>query len=153
GEIGVRTNLWERLDLTAALWILDLNSEIVFVGDDGTTEARGPTRRWGIDFETRYPLLDWLYADFDLAYADPRFRVTGQAIPLAITLLMNGGLTAQFSNELSGAIRFRYIDDRPLNETRTLTARGYYLIDLIFRYRWRNLEAGLQILNLTNNDW
>jgi outer membrane receptor protein involved in Fe transport len=153
GEIGVRTNLWDRLDLAAALWILDLNSEIVFVGDDGTTEARGPTRRWGIDFETRYPLLDWLYADFDLAYADPRFRVTGQAIPLAITLLMNGGLTARFSDGLSGAIRFRYIDDRPLNENRTLTARGYYLVDLIFQYRWRNFEASLQLLNLTNNDW
>ena len=153
GEIGVRTNLWDRLDMAAALWILDLNSEIVFVGDEGTTEASGPTRRWGIDFETRYPILDWLYADFDLAYADPRFRVTGQAVPLALTLLMNGGLTAQFSDGLSGAIRMRYIDDRPLNEDRSLTARGYYLVDLIFKYRWRNLEASLQLLNLTNNDW
>jgi outer membrane receptor protein involved in Fe transport len=154
GEIGARTNLWERLDLAAALWILDLNSELVFVGDDGTTEARGPTRRWGVDFETRYQMFDWLYADFDLAFADPRFR-TGKvkAIPLAPTLLMNGGLTAQFSDGFSGALRLRYLDDRPANETRTFTARGYVLLDLILKYRWRNLEASLQVLNLTDTDW
>jgi hypothetical protein len=159
GEIGARTNLWDRLDLAAALWILDLDSELVFVGDDGTTEPRGPTRRWGIDFETRYQIFDWLWTDFDLSYADPRFRlkqsngVVGTAIPLAPTLLMNGGLTAQFSNGFSGALRLRYLDDRPANETRTFTARGYVLLDLLLRYRWRNLEVTFQVLNLTNTDW
>src|SRR5439155_9492367 len=120
GEIGARTNLWERLDLAAALWILDLNSELVFVGDDGTTEARGPTRRWGIDCETRYRVLDWLYADFDLTFADPRFRTgKAKAVPLAPTLLLNGGLTAQFSDGFSGALRLRYLDDRAADATRT----------------------------------
>jgi outer membrane receptor protein involved in Fe transport len=31
--------------------------------------------------------------------------------------------------------------------------RGYYLLDLFARYRWRNLELSLQLLNLTNTDW
>jgi outer membrane receptor protein involved in Fe transport len=159
GELGTRTNLWDRLDLAAALWILDLNSELVFVGDDGTTEPRGPTRRWGIDFEARYQFLEWLSTDFDLSYADPRFRlkqsngVVGTAIPLAPTLLMNAGLTAQFSKGFSGALRLRYLDDRPANETRTFTARGYVLLDLLLSYRWKNLEATLQVLNLTDTDW
>jgi len=140
--------------LATALWILDLNSELVFVGDDGTTEARGPTRRRGIDFETRYRVLDWLYADFDLTFANPRFRTgKAKAIPLAPTLLLNGGLTAQFSDGFSGALRLRYLDDRPADATRTLTARGYVLLDLILKYRWRHLEANLQVLNLTNTDW
>lgn len=153
GELGTRTSLWDKLDLAAALWILDLDSELVFVGDEGTTEASGPTRRWGIDFEARYPLLHWLYADFDLSYADPRFRVTGEAIPLAPTLLLNGGLTAQFSDGFSTALRMRYLDDRPANESRTFTARGYLLLDLILNYRWRNFEARIEGLNLTDTDW
>jgi hypothetical protein len=153
GELGTRTNLWDKLDLAAALWILDLNSELVFVGDEGTTEASGPTRRWGIDFEARYPLLQWLYADFDLSYADPRFRVTGEAIPLAPTLLLNGGLTAQFSDGFATALRMRYLDDRPANESRTFTARGYFLLDLILNYRWRNFEARIEVLNLTDTNW
>jgi len=153
GELGARTNLWNALDLAAALWILDLDSELVFVGDEGTTEASGPTRRWGVDFEARYSLFPWLLADLDLSYADPRFRVTGKAIPLAPTVLMNGGLTAFFTDSFSGALRARYLDDRPANENHSLTARGYFLLDLILKYRWRNLEASLQVLNLTDVDW
>lgn len=153
GELGARTNVWEKLDLAAALWILDLDSELVFVGDEGTTEASGPTRRWGVDFEARYPIFPWLLSDFDLSFADPRFRVTGEAIPLAPTLLMHGGLTAQFVNGLSGALRFRYLDDRPANEERSFTARGHFLLDLILRYRWRNIEASVQVLNLADVDW
>lgn len=153
GELGVRTNLWDRLDLAAALWILDLDSELVFVGDEGATEASGPTRRWGVDFEARYPIFPWLLADLDLSYSDPRFRVTGQAIPLAPTLLMNGGLTAFFTDGFSGALRLRYLDDRPANENRSLTARGYFLLDLIFRYRWKNIEASIQVQNLADVDW
>lgn len=153
GELGVRTNLWERLDLAAALWILDLDSELVFVGDEGTTEASGPTRRWGVDVEARYPIFPWLLADLDLSYSDPRFRVTGHAIPLAPTLLMNGGLTALFTDSFSAALRLRYLDDRPANEDRSLTARGYFLLDLILRYRWKNIEASVQVQNLANVDW
>lgn len=154
GELGVRTNLWDRLDLAASLWLLDLNSELVFVGDEGVTEASGPTRRWGVDFEARYQFSPWLLADLDLTYSDPRFRTgTVHAVPLAPTLLMNGGLTAQFTNAFSGALRLRYLDDRPAIEDRSLTARGYLLLDLILKYRWRNVEASLQVLNLTDTDW
>ncbi len=153
GELGLRTRLWETLDLAAALWLLDLASELVFVGDEGTTEASGPTRRWGVDFEARYPVLPWLFADLDLTYSDPRFRVTGQAIPLAPTFLANGGMTAIFANGFSGALRLRYLDDRPANEDRSLNARGYLLADLLLKYRWKNVEASLQILNLADVDW
>ena len=95
------------------------SSELVFSGDagnqetgaGGTFEPAGATRRWGIDFETRYQFTNWLFVDYDLSYADPRFRtgeVPGGAIPLAPTLLMNGGLTTEFANGFSAAFRVRY---------------------------------------------
>ena len=111
-EIGARTRLYNRVELAASLWWLDLGSELVFVGDEGTTEQRGPTRRWGVDVEARAEVLPWLLLDYDLTYADPRFRVTGEAIPLAPTLLMNGGLTAYPVENLSAALRVRFLDDR-----------------------------------------
>jgi len=66
---------------------------------------------------------------------------------------MNGGVTTEFANGFSAALRVRYLGDRPANEARTLTARGYTLLDLIGRYRWRNIEAQLSLLNLTATDW
>lgn len=160
-ELGARTRQFDRLDVAAAIWLLDLESELVFSGDGGNQETgaggsfepSGPTRRWGIDFEARYQITDWLFADYDLSYADPRFRITGEAIPLAPTLLMNGGFTAQFPNGFSAGLRMRYLDDRPANEDRTLTARGYFLMDLLAKYRWRNVEASIAFLNITDTDW
>lgn len=160
-EFGARTRQWQRLDLAAALWLLDLDSELVFSGDagnqqigaGGTFEPAGSTRRWGIDFEARYRALPWLYADYDLSYVDPRFRATGQAVPLAPTLLMNGGITLTLAEGLETAFRVRYLGDRPAIEDRSLTARGYTLVDLLGRYRWRNLELSLALLNILDRDW
>ena len=152
-EIGARTRLYNRIELAASLWWLDLGSELVFVGDEGTTEQRGPTRRWGVDVEVRAEVLPWLLLDYDLTYSDPRFRVTGEAIPLAPTLLMNGGLTAYPVENLSAALRLRFLDDRAANEDRSVIARGYALIDLLLRYRWRNIELSFDVLNLADTDW
>jgi outer membrane receptor protein involved in Fe transport len=163
-ELGVRTRQLDRLDAAAAIWLLDSDGELVFSGDGGDVDAEvdpvsgsfipGPaSRRWGIDFETRYRFTDWLFADYDLSYADPRFRPSGGAVPLAPTLLMNGGLTLQLDNGFSAALRLRYVGDRPANEDRSLTARGYTLLDLLAAYRWRNVEATIAFLNVTATDW
>lgn len=160
-EFGTRTKQLDgRLDAAASVWLLDLDSELVFSGDGGNQEIAaggnflpaGASRRWGVDFEARYQIFRWLTADYDLAWADPRFT-NGDAIPLAPTLLMNGGLTADLLPGLSVALRSRYLDDRPANEDRSLVARGYVLLDLIAQYRWRNVEVSLQALNLTNTHW
>ena len=152
-EIGARTRLHNRVELASSLWWLDLGSELVFVGDEGTTEQRGPTRRWGVDIEVRAEVLPWLLLDYDLTYSDPRFRITGEAIPLAPTLLMNGGLTAYPIENFSAALRVRFLDDRAANEDRSVIARGYALIDLLVRYRWRNIEVSFDVLNLADTNW
>ena len=152
-EIGARTRLYNRVELASSLWWLDLGSELVFVGDEGTTEQRGPTRRWGVDFEIRAEVLPWLLLDYDLTYSDPRFRITGEAIPLAPTLLMNGGLTAYPIENFSAALRVRFLDDRAANEDRSVIARGYTLIDLLVRYRWQNIEVSFDVLNLADTNW
>lgn len=160
-ELGARTRPFEPLELAAALWLLDLDSELVFVGDagnqqtgaGGTFEPAGSTRRWGIDFETRWQATPWLFLDYDLSYADPRFRATGEAVPLAPTLLMNGGATVYPLEGMAVALRARYLGDRPAIEDRSLTARGYTLLDFLARYRWRNVETSLALLNLLDRDW
>lgn len=159
-EVGTRTHHFENLELATAFWFLDLDSELVFSGDAGKQETgaggnfapAGKTRRFGVDFEARYRFTDWLHADFDLSYAHARFR-NGDAVPLAPWLLMNGGLTAEFENGFSIALRSRYLADRPAIEDRSLTADGYKLFDVIATYRWRNLEASLALLNITDTEW
>ncbi len=162
-ELGSRTQPIDRLDLAAAFWFLDLDSELVFSGDAGTVDAEiddstgvfvpGPaSRRYGIDFEARYPITDWLWADYDLSWAHAELRDGGN-VPLAPRLLMNGGLTARFDNGFSWGMRLRYVGDRPANEDDTLTAQGYFLVDMLAAYRWRNVQLSLNLLNLGDAGW
>src|SRR5207249_4480547 len=123
-----------------------------FTGNRLAGDERSASRRYGVDVESLFRVTRRLTADYDLSYADPRFR-NGDAIPLAPTLLMNGGLTLDLGHGLSTALRLRFLDDRPAIEDRSLIARGYTLLDLIARWRWRNVEASLALLNLTDTDW
>ncbi|MGH7897014.1 MAG: TonB-dependent receptor domain-containing protein [Candidatus Binatia bacterium] len=158
-EVGSRTKGLGGLELAASFWFLDLDSELVFSGDagnqetgaGGSVEPSGRTRRYGLDFEARYRITDWLFSDFDLSYARARFR-NGDAIALAPWLLINGGLTAEFRG-LSVALRSRFLADRPAAEDRSLVAEGYEIFDLIAKYRWRSVEASLALSNFTDTKW
>jgi outer membrane receptor protein involved in Fe transport len=116
-EIGARARLLgDRLDLAAALWRLDLASELVWSGDAGGTEASDPTRRQGIDLEARYQILPWLFADLDLSLAKARFRRdfgNGQAVALAPPRIVTGGITARHPSGFSASVRVRHIGPRP----------------------------------------
>jgi outer membrane receptor protein involved in Fe transport len=53
-EVGVRTAAVPDLQSTAAFWWLDSDSELVFAGDAGTTEATRPRRRDGVELANFY---------------------------------------------------------------------------------------------------
>lgn len=153
-EIGARTKLFERLNVASALWLLDLDDELVFSGDGGTLEPLASrTRRWGVDFELRYQITDKLHFDYDLTWDDPRQVPSGLAVPLAPTLLMNGGVLYEWFEGFSTSLRVRYLDNRPGNDERTITVPGYTLVDILARYRWRNVELALDFLNVTDTAW
>src|SRR5262247_1586633 len=65
-EFGVRSKVIPRTDLSLTYWVLNLASELVFVGDEGTTEASGPSHRAGIEFAMRVKILDWLNFSGDM---------------------------------------------------------------------------------------
>jgi len=53
----------------------------------------------------------------------------------------------------NGGISYRYLHDRPGNETNTLTASGYFITDLTINYTKKKYEAGLIIENLFVTKW
>ena len=152
-ELGARTRLWNRLDLAASLWGLDLDSELVWVGDEGTTEASSATRRLGFEFEGRLRITSFLFADLDLTLNDAKFvqnAGNGGSVALAPRVTVAAGLSAQLPWGLRGALRFTGIDARPATEDGFLTAQGVYLLDAFVSYRYRFIELGLSVENLTN---
>ena len=56
-EVGLRTVRIPHLQSSVALWTLSLDSELVFVGDAGTTEAGRPSHRYGVEWANYYSPL------------------------------------------------------------------------------------------------
>lgn len=144
-----------RTVIQPALWYLWLDQEFVYVGDAGIVEAGGKTQRLGIDLTARYQLSTHWFADLDLNIA--RARALGNSnepyIPLAPVITSVGGLSYQNSHGLSGSFRYRYMGNRPANETNDVIATGYTVFDLQLSYRRNNLTISTQINNLFNTRW
>ncbi|QNF33879.1 TonB-dependent receptor [Adhaeribacter swui] len=155
-DLGFTFKPFDRLFMNAALWFLDLEQELVYVGDEGIVEPSGKTRRYGLNFSARYQLTNNLFADADVNLAKPRARHTDAGayyIPLAPTATSVGGFTYQTPNKFRGSLRYRYVADRPANEDYSLTADGYFLLDAVAAYTVKKLEFKISAENLLNQEW
>ncbi|MGZ3184818.1 MAG: TonB-dependent receptor [Telluria sp.] len=153
-EIGARTQLVPNLQASLTFYRLDFDSELVFAGDAGATEAGRPSRRQGFEVASAYKLDKWLTLDANFAFAHARFRgdaPEGNHIPGAVEGVASVALAIDNRGPFFGALQFRYFGGRPLREddrvrsrsTSTLNARLGYKISP----RW---SVELEGFNLTN---
>jgi hypothetical protein len=153
-EVGARRT-GSRGSAALALWRLDLQSELVYVGDEGTTEASGRTRRVGIDASVRYALMPWLWADADLNLARGRLRdepAGADRVPLAPAVTTAGGLTAERASWRAG-LRWRGVGARAADETNTVRALGYMLWEVFGMRRVGRAEFSVAVDNLFDTTW
>ena len=154
-DLGTLWKPAKRLIIDAAAWYLYLEQEFVYVGDAGIVEPSGETRRIGLDIGLRYQLTDWLFFNSDFNYAHARSlenEKDNDLIPLAPVFTSAGGLSWQHNN-FTGALRYRYMHDRPAIEDNSIVAKGYYIMDLNANYEWKRLTLGFAIENLLNQEW
>jgi outer membrane receptor protein involved in Fe transport len=153
-EFGVRSRILPRTEFFFTYWWLHLKSELVFVGDAGTTEPKGPTHREGLEAGLKHRVLDWLTFTGDFTYTPKAyFTETNAAVPLAPRWTARADLTARLPWGLSSSIEMRHLGDRWADEDRHQTARGFTLFSSTTRYRYKDFEAFLSVENLTNTDW
>ena len=153
-EIGVRTQAFSGLDASLALFLLDFDSELLFVGDAGTTEPSRPSRRVGVEWTNQYKVLPWMTLDFDLAYTRARFTdfdPVGNRIPGAPALVASGGVTFGGDTGWFGALRARYFGPRPLIEDDSVRSLQSLIFNARVGYKFDNgVRLQLDVLNLFN---
>jgi len=158
-EVGAAVKPVEGLRVAAALFLIDVDSEIVWVGDEGTTEASGATRRFGGEFTARFQISDWFFSDAEVTVTNPRYRSNagnGDAIALAptFTFTAGAGFRKRFEDWTPfAAMRVKAITDRPAVEDGSLTADGFVIVDANAGLRWKMIELAVDIQNLFDSTW
>ena len=153
-EIGVR-RATRTLQSTLALWGLDSKSELLFVGDAGTTEASRPSRRVGIELTNFWKPKSWLTIDADLAFARARFSdsdASGSRIPGAIEGVAALGASVELPNNIFGSLRLRYFGPRPLIEDNSVRSQSTTLLNGRLGYKFKSgLRLSLDAFNLLDS--
>jgi hypothetical protein len=154
-EVGVRTAAAHGLVSTVSLWMLDLDSELVFAGDAGATEASGPTRRYGVELANFYRPVSWLAVDGDLAFTHARFRDdagdapnVGRRIPNSIATTLTGGVVADLPHGWKLALRGRYFGPQPLIEDNSVIGPSSLTFNARLGWHNQDWEIALDVLNL-----
>ena len=155
-ELGLRFQPVPFVHFSAAVWLLDMDNEFVYVGDGGFTELSGRSRRYGIDLETRATLTPWLSADTDINISRGRLRdepSDANQIPLAPRLTSTGGLTVLHKSGLEGSLRYIHIGHRPANESGSVTADGYTLFNVFASYPVGPVKLSVVVENVFDIEW
>ena len=155
-EIGLRASPAADWRSTLAGWTIGLDSELIFVGDAGTTEPSGGSRRFGLTWANFYRLSPSLYTDLDISFARARFRdlpKTENRIPGSMERVIAGGLT--WEPEGDGplvALRLRHFGEYPLIEDDTRRAGPTSLVSLNAGWVLGDLRISASVLNLFDEE-
>jgi hypothetical protein len=154
-EIGVRLERGSEFNATLTTFWLELDSELLFVGDAGNTEANGASERVGVEFSTFWQPLDWLAANFTYTYTDAEYKVDqggGREIPGAVESSAMVGLNGAWDNGFFASLRGRYLGSAPLVEDGSVSSQSSFLLNAGVGFRWQDLEFRLDGFNLLDSD-
>ncbi|WP_433995761.1 TonB-dependent receptor [Bradyrhizobium diazoefficiens] len=153
-ELGIRTKVIEGLTSSLAVFVLDFDSELLFVGDAGTTEPSRPSRRVGVEWTNQYKPLPWMTVDLDVAQTHARFTdfdPAGAHIPGAPAWVASSAITLGGDTGWFGSLKARYFGPRPLIEDDSVRSKASLIFNARAGYRFDNgLWVQLDVLNLFN---
>ncbi|MGZ0656650.1 TonB-dependent receptor [Coraliomargarita sp. W4R72] len=151
-ELGSKVDWNQYLSSAVSLWWLQLDSELLYVGDGGATEASQGSERYGIEFTNDYTPFECLSFDLDLALTHARFE-NGDEIPGALNSVLSGGVTYHSESGFFAGLRARYFGSRPLTEDGSVESDASLVFNLKTGYDFSpNLRLSLDVLNLFDSE-
>jgi outer membrane receptor for ferrienterochelin and colicin len=153
-ELGIRfSDKSNGLQSSLSWWNLGIGSELLFIGDAGTTEASRPSKRRGFEWATYWKPNESWTVDVDFARSKARFTdgdPVGPFIPGAIARTASAGV-AYLEGPWEAGLRLRYLGPRSLIEDNSVQSQPSTLINAHLGYRLgRHLQISADVLNVAN---
>lgn len=151
GEIGLRNQFIPGLNSTVALWWMQVNSELIFVGDASSTEPSGRSERHGVEWSNTYQVNDRLTLDADLSFSKADYvNVPRESnrIPNSVGRVISAGAVVQLPFHTFTTLRLRHFGEVPLNDAGSLAADDTTLVNWGVGYQHKDLKFELDLFNL-----
>jgi outer membrane receptor protein involved in Fe transport len=151
-EAGARFEVG-NLKLTTAYWWLDLDSELIFVGDSNAVEPKGASEREGYEITFFWQPVDWL--GIDGVYTGNKARYVdnpdGPYVEQAVEHSGQIGLAA-VNNNWEASLRVRYLGPYAMTPDNSRRAGSETTVNLRGAYTIRNLTFYAELFNLLDAD-
>ncbi len=154
-EVGSRLYFSDRLQATLALWTLRLDSELLFVGDAGTTEPTRPSKRDGVEAGLYWFGSDTYTSNIEASYTRSRFRdndPAGNEIPGSIPLVVSAGVTGLYAGGWLASAQLKHFGKYPLIEDDSVRSDGSTIVNLRVGREWSRYGLHLDVLNVLDSD-
>jgi TonB family protein len=163
-EAGTTVRPAHGLSVSATVFLIDLTSELAIDGDTASTQALGPTRRYGFETTARYDFDGRIYADATFTVAHGRFTDVADVaagsvyLPDAPIRTFSASIGARQpvspSTKLIGSVTVRSLSDRYGDKGPTpLIETGWTVVNAEAGVRWKHLELVADLLNLGDVKW
>ena len=136
GEFGIRTVALRGLQTTATVWYLDFDSELIYVGDSGSTEEGPASHRVGLEITNYIYPNPWLAIDVDLSFSRARLRdvpLGEDFVPGALNRVVSSGIAinppAGISAGPLGSLRLRHFGPRALIEDNSVKSGATSIVN------------------------
>ncbi len=155
-EIGLKFHLGEELNASFAAWTLEQDSELLFAGDAGTTEAARASRRTGYELTAYYRFNQNWTADLEWADNDARLKGSeagaGDHIEGSVQRVVAAGISATFPTGWYGSLRARHFGARKLDSFNRIRSEPGTVWNLrASRHTQSSWEFGLDVLNMLDS--
>ncbi len=156
GEFGFRVSSLNEYNASLSFWYLENDSELVFVGDAGNTEASRASVRKGVEFASNIWLTTFLTADVELAMTHSRFSEDaddeGNYIDGSLPFVASVGLNWQYNRELKTNLRIRHFGKRTLDSFNENQSNSFTVVNANAQYELDDWKFDLSILNLLDSN-
>ena len=153
-ELGLRTRALPHVQSSLALWRLNFDADLHYVGDAGTSEIGRPSQRTGLELNNRWTPQRHISLEANLAWSRPRYTdpsAMGNAVPNAVQKVAQLHATASHMGAWSSALNVRYIGSAPLLEDNSMRSSANISTQLrLSRRMSQDVTVSLDVFNLTN---
>ncbi|WP_189430455.1 TonB-dependent receptor [Alishewanella longhuensis] len=154
-ELGLRYFDFTTFNASVALWHLDMDSELLYVGDAGTNEPSRASRRYGLEVAAYYWFNRSWSLDTELAVTRSRFtedeQDEGNYIDGSLPFVLSMGLIYKTDDTWQTSLRLRHFGKRTLDSFNAQRSASSTVLNGNLKYNFSTWQLSFDVMNILNS--